>query len=729
MAITCDFKEIVRRINDRSILLPDFQRDFVWKDEEMQKKIVASVLAKMPIGSILLLSSDPNEYSSKIIGCRNNVDISSITNEVDFLLDGQQRITVLSNVFSNVIHDNCSKVSELISYSLKKRFFLKLPKWKKIHEGEDDLFGIKRLFFPIANPDSDEPDFLSSEIYPMIEVFQFNVDDGKPYNPAVPLDTALDDLCISNAEGYLIPLFLMIPVNNKTKRAVLLRWGTILAKIGNGIADEVMNYFVSLASLEEKKKFVSDFLDDKDIADNLQRLTSEDDLETNFQNAVNDMQTVWVSQLRSYLESCINSMYLSQIHVDKSRRGRAIDIYENLNLGGVSLNTFDLIMARVASVSKENFQQRLIKYMKGLKKYPEDVLEDSIKKIIIKKFGKGEYNATLRMKSYDESKNEIDGKYLDAFLDVLGLFCNNEGSDPMNYKVEHIKRDQILKLTGNQINDHCEKVVEAMDRALFFFQTRCGIRRIREINYALMLVLVATVFLDDTMFKNKEVHELLEAWYWSVIFSGEYDKDQNTRMIRDLNNITNTIKCTKKAGWLSSITNNVFDMKNFSDKELLLMQKVDEDRYPKLILRQFVCQYYLSKTYMDMFDDKKVMSVFSEDPERSETTLEAHHIIPLGSTKTVGQVTSDIRKDPKNICNSPLNFVYISNEANKKISDDPLDKYEKKIQMGAKAALEISAYKSTVNSVDDVRNILENRFNYLKGSVQNEINGLLSTWK
>ena len=49
--------------------------------------------------------------------------------------------------------------------------------------------------------------------------------------------------------------------------------------------------------------------------------------------------------------------------------------------------------------------------------------------------------------------------------------------------------------------------------------------------------------------------------------------------------------------------------------------------------------------------------------------------------------------------------------------------------MGAKAALEISAYKSTVNSVDDVRNILENRFNYLKGSVQNEINGLLSTWK
>ena len=28
-----DFKEIVRKIEKKQILLPDFQRDFVWKDE------------------------------------------------------------------------------------------------------------------------------------------------------------------------------------------------------------------------------------------------------------------------------------------------------------------------------------------------------------------------------------------------------------------------------------------------------------------------------------------------------------------------------------------------------------------------------------------------------------------------------------------------------------------------------------------------------------------------
>lgn len=31
-----DFKELVRDIESKKILLPDFQRDFVWKDEEKQ---------------------------------------------------------------------------------------------------------------------------------------------------------------------------------------------------------------------------------------------------------------------------------------------------------------------------------------------------------------------------------------------------------------------------------------------------------------------------------------------------------------------------------------------------------------------------------------------------------------------------------------------------------------------------------------------------------------------
>ena len=118
---TIDFRDIIYKIESGKILLPDFQREFVWREEEQQKKIVASVLAKMPIGSILLLRSNPDEYACKYT--------QGMSGEVEFLLDGQQRMTVLTNVFSNVVHEKCDKVTDLISPSLKRRFFLRIPKW------------------------------------------------------------------------------------------------------------------------------------------------------------------------------------------------------------------------------------------------------------------------------------------------------------------------------------------------------------------------------------------------------------------------------------------------------------------------------------------------------------------------------------------------------------------------------------------------------------------------
>ena len=67
------------------------------------------------------------------------------------------------------------------------------------------------------------------------------------------------------------------------------------------------------------------------------------------------------------------------------------------------------------------------------------------------------------------------------------------------------------------------------------------------------------------------------------------------------------------------------------------MDKVSEDRYPKRVMTSFVCQYMLAQTYPDMFDASKTVSVFYENA----ASLEAHHIIPLGTAKKVGEVTAD----------------------------------------------------------------------------------------
>ena len=41
-------------------------------------------------------------------------------------------------------------------------------------------------------------------------------------------------------------------------------------------------------------------------------------------------------------------------------------------MGGVSLNTFDLIMARVAKVNKKNFLMRLKEDMEASRSYPSN---------------------------------------------------------------------------------------------------------------------------------------------------------------------------------------------------------------------------------------------------------------------------------------------------------------------------------------------------------------------
>lgn len=711
-----DFKDIVRKIENMSILLPDFQREFVWRDEEQQKQITASVLARMPIGSVLLLKSKPDEYSSKKIGSKTHVDATELGREVEFLLDGQQRITVLANVFSNIIHEQCERVSDLISPSLKKRFFLRIPKWSKCRD-EVDLFGVHELQFKYQNPDSEEPDFLSADIYPFIECLPFLVGDNQPYNPQESLTTDLDTFCLDYEKGYLIPLYLLAPCEKKNKSQYILRYKAITEGVSRCIGNEIENHFVSLTDSLKKDRFIDEIFDEASVRKKLKADYSK------FHDEICNRGDVWNEYLRQYLDACVKSLALNRIVVKEEQRARAIDIYENLNRGGVSLNTFDLIMARVAKVSTENFYQRMIGYISDTKYYNKTTLPDIIIGLIGPQIDSQGYNASEKMGSYNQAKNEIASKYIDAFLDVLSLHCYNPNSIPEEYKIENIKRNQILKLTPEQIDANTQKVCIAIDRALFFFQTRCGIRSIQELNYSLMIVLVASIFINDEYYNKKEVHSILEAWYWSSLFGGEYDKDQGVTMINHLQALIRTFQGIRNIDWIYSLRDNVFNAQNFSDEKFLLMEKVDEDRYPKGVFRQFVCQYLLSKTYTDMFDSTKRISVFSDVAQ----DLEAHHIIPLGSVSKVFESTAKLRKDPKNICNSPLNFVFITSTANKAISNDSLETYALKLTDEAKSALHINSYNNASDTDTDkkVKDILKNRYSALKGDVKQHISDLL----
>lgn len=258
------------------------------------------------------------------------------------------------------------------------------------------------------------------------------------------------------------------------------------------------------------------------------------------------------------------------------------------------------------------------------------------------------YNASTKIKAVDtRASKSCSG----LFLEVLGLYCNNKNYDPAEAKCAYSKSSQILKLSEEEIDSNCEKVCIAMDRAFAFLQIRCGVQSLSDVNYKLMIRLIAYIFTNDKWYGSEKVHDIIEAWYWAAIFSGEYDKDQNERFEKNLRSILETLTTkAKKYDWIITLKNNIFETPYFSDCSFLLMEKANEDRIPKEHLAKYICQFYLSRTYSDLIHDDRQINVFSK------YKLEKHHIVPVGSVSKIGESTDILRKDKTNIVNSLLEY-------------------------------------------------------------------------
>ena len=135
-----DFNTILDRIKKQELILPDFQRGFVWDSEKM-KKLYASVLAKIPVGSILTLESKDDNFNCKQIGAKPRCrTIEKPSHSVNYLIDGQQRLTSLLAGFSTYYFENYSDEKEIASNNLLSLYFIKLPAIDNVES--DDIFGL-----------------------------------------------------------------------------------------------------------------------------------------------------------------------------------------------------------------------------------------------------------------------------------------------------------------------------------------------------------------------------------------------------------------------------------------------------------------------------------------------------------------------------------------------------------------------------------------------------------
>lgn len=702
-----ELRKLIREISQNSILLPDFQREFTWTGENEQKALVASVLTKLPIGSILLLESASDEYAAHAIGRSEQIiDPQKMDQTVKFLIDGQQRVTVLANVFSNVIYE--MEAAYPAKMSLHRRFFLRIPSWKAAYQNQEvDWFHLASL--QADNEAKDKlPVFLTGDILEWIECRSFKRGDKTAYNPENAKDIrSLVNFCTAEAEGYRIPLFLMVSSQEAVQKGYPKNSSYY---VKTGMKEQIgleIKAFYEMADLEEQA--------------NIRALMGQQELtEQDFDEQLKCLVDEWVDTLFAYVDSCLEKLELNEITVQADTKARAIDIYEQLNMGGESLKAFDLVVAKASVHSRENLLDQIKLCMEQERTYEMQLLSRESKPYVPQELA--DKSATIWMKQADEKS--FQNTYLDAFLNVLGLYCNNEQFAAERVSLQHTKRKEILKLQSKQIVENYEVVCEGLDRACFFLKVRCGLRTLADLHYKLMFTVLGYLFMKEAFFVQEKVHNCLEAWYWCSIFSGAYDKDQNRVMENDIKQLIQTFKGSENSrfDWLVNRKKAMFAQPDFCEEGFLLLESCGNGGLPpKQQMRYLISQYYLSKTYSYLFEEK-TMHNFDE----AAKNFEVHHIIPLGST---GENPKKIRKDPTHILNSPLNFMYIEPDEHHFIKEKNIREYCSKIRLDAYQNLALEYFKELPETQyltkSDVKECLRKRFCALRGQVESEVREML----
>ncbi|MGX1203593.1 hypothetical protein, partial [Marinobacter sp. MBR-105] len=66
------------------------------------------------------------------------------------------------------------------------------------------------------------------------------------------------------------------------------------------------------------------------------------------------------------------------------------------------------------------------------------------------------------------------------------------------------------------------------------WQASSGISGNLGLEYALMIIPIAYVFIDDMLWEDPTVHDKIEYWYWASLFSGNYIFNQNKCIFRPI---------------------------------------------------------------------------------------------------------------------------------------------------------------------------------------------------
>lgn len=637
--------------NEGKIVLPNFQREFVW-EEKQQKELLATFLVELPISSILLLKGSPDDFNYRKLCFKEEVE--GAREECYYLLDGQQRMSTLKSIFYNFFDKNWEDNWTRLYGKLRNVWFLRM---KNLDEDSFDIFGYEDLNFANENLRK----FTPQEVVDNIEVFRIlKTKKDCWYHPEYKFLNSSGEIILNDIERkneyikkcareYLIPLNGLV-IDKNIQQYILSR-----------IADNRINeIFLEIEEEEDEVKKlqkIQRYFSRPELTCSLSTLVDYENLKEKLKY---EICANWRVKVGNFLDKLLRQE-ISLIEIEKNEISRGIAIFETINKGGTPLDNFDLIVAKSAKDSNEKaLTQRVREYLEKDIIIPESVI--GVEK---------EWNARgLKLMTLND---EISKKIKNQYLNTLSIFFHID-TDYESLKVDHIKRDKIFEMTPEGINSLTEKTIDSILRTLAFCNLRLGIIELGDISFELTLIPLAYLLSRDEIWTSKKALDKLEYWYWVSVFTGRYREKQNIRAIDDLKTLCHWIieenyRDKKVIDLLENKINKVLTVDEYSDLKTLK----DGSLTPTPVVKG-ILSYVLSRNPFDLLigEEERIYSKILSDPEYK---LEEHHLVPLGGDKKLGELSSKVRNDKSHILNSVLNKTKISKKANRDISNLKISEY------------------------------------------------------
>lgn len=167
-------------------------------------------------------------------------------------------------------------------------------------------------------------------------------------------------------------------------------------------------------------------------------------------------------------------------------------IFERVNKTGMSLSTFDLMVARV-------------------------------------------YEPGWNLRVYWDNARE-GTPLIDAFLGEDGMPVLQTIALA---EVKNVRESAVLELPQSHVRNQWEAAADATEEALEFLLTRCGVLRRDWLPYRGMILPLAAIALEHDLDDHAE---LLRKWFWSRSFALAFDAAANTRLVSDYLDLLNAME-------------------------------------------------------------------------------------------------------------------------------------------------------------------------------------------